>query len=213
MGQWVANIYLFIFLFCFIYVRRIDFESREKENANFCCCSLLLDVGTLTEYKSVAEAFRAKRGSCSCSTAGTQVTCSCCQKIVGANGEFAFVCLCPSLLWWSFFFVVTILYFNLIPAEIRAAVTYRYQFYPCERERERERESERERDRHRQTTVFIDTIFPFLTSVSPVESHDQRCQCQGDTSWPNHPGWGLGWRSVLQTHISLHFVCVPPLPL
>lgn len=91
-------IYLFIFLFCFIYVRRIDFESREKENANFCCCCLLLDVGTLTEYKSVAEAFRAKRGSCSCSTAGTQVTCSCCQKIVGANGEFAFVCLCPSLL-------------------------------------------------------------------------------------------------------------------
>ena len=40
------------------------------------------------------EGFRAKRGSCSCSTSGTQFSCSCCQGIKGLKGKSHFVVEC-----------------------------------------------------------------------------------------------------------------------
>ena len=40
------------------------------------------------------EAFREKRGSCSCSTSGTQFSCSCCQGIKGLKGKSHFVVEC-----------------------------------------------------------------------------------------------------------------------
>ena len=84
-------IYLWIYIFLSVGERHnVSYSFFHSCLKHFFLLPGMQGMQTLTADDSMLVPYKTKRGSCSCSTAGTQTTCSCCQKIVGMNSEISF---------------------------------------------------------------------------------------------------------------------------